>query len=78
MVESTGPMSTGTSSYSPPTLKIPSTMTFGASGGPWVVNNLQANGLNSHILSNPSTSMHSPYFDDTIKRLFDYAANGSD
>eukprot|EP01080_Neovahlkampfia_damariscottae_P010368 gene10368-2897_t len=72
MVESTGRMSTG-SSYTPPTVKIPSTMTFGASGGPWVVNNLQVNGLNSHILSNPSQYMYSPYFDNTIKRLIDYA-----
>jgi len=57
----------------PPTNRLRSTKTFGASGGPWFINNgANVNGVNSYIKSNPSTHLYSPRFDayigDLLKR----------
>jgi hypothetical protein len=73
MVQATGVMSLGSTAFSPNNVKLPSTMTFGASGGPWVVNGNQVNGLNSYITSTSPTEMYSPYFDTKIQTLINTA-----
>jgi len=56
--------------FNPPTVRKRSTKTFGASGGPWYINNgANVNGVNSYIKSNPSTHLYSPRFDQYIAEL---------
>jgi hypothetical protein len=73
MVQATGTISLGSTAFSPNTQKLPSTMTFGASGGPWIVNSNQVNGLNSYITSTNPSFMYSPYFDAKIQNLITVA-----
>jgi hypothetical protein len=57
-------------------------MTFGSSGGPWAVQEVdtdkdEVNGLVSY--GNPSAdpnNFYGPYFDDQIKTLYEEASNG--
>jgi len=76
MIQSTGQQSMGSSTYRPPTVKFPSKMTYGSSGGPWIVQakkgekKNRVNGNVSH--GNPRLDpnhFYSPYFDDEIKAL---------
>jgi V8-like Glu-specific endopeptidase len=62
------------------TVKIPCTMTRGASGGGWLLNYDgrygSLNGVNSRVDSAAApTYMASPYFDDTALNLFNFTAN---
>jgi len=55
--------------FSPPTKKLSSTMTFGASGGPWFVNGgSQTNGVNSYIRQG-SPFLYAPEMDGQISNM---------
>jgi len=55
--------------FSPPTKRISSTMTFGASGGPWFVNGgSNTNGVNSYIRQG-SPYLYAPQMDSLIETL---------
>jgi len=82
MTKSAGVQSNGHTNYSPMTVKFPSTMTFGSSGGPWAVDvndssNNEVNGLVSY--GNPNAdpnNFYGPYFDNLIRELYDLASRG--
>jgi len=71
MIHSVGNQADGHTNMSPPTLKVPSRMTFGASGGPWFVNNgANTNGCNSYIVTGGvSQFLYGPRFDNLIQQL---------
>jgi hypothetical protein len=49
-------------------------MSHGSSGGAWIGGS-NATGLNSHIYSDPPTSMYGPPFDDYTIKLYSYVKN---
>jgi len=56
-------------SFSPPTKRLSSTMTFGASGGPWFVNGgSNTNGVNSYIKQG-SPFLYAPEMDGQIQNM---------
>jgi len=76
MIHSVGAQAPGHNDMSPPTLKVPSRMTFGASGGPWCANNgANTNGVNSYITTQTnSVWLYGPRFDTYIQQLVSQAA----
>jgi len=71
MIHSVGGQAPGENNVSPPTKKVPSRMTFGASGGPWFVNNgANTNGVNSYITTTTnSVWLYGPTFDNYVQQL---------
>jgi V8-like Glu-specific endopeptidase len=75
MIQSSGVQSMGSSAYRPPTVKFPSKMTYGSSGGPWIVvtKSGKKNGVNGNVShGNPNldpNNFYSPYFDNEIQAL---------
>jgi len=70
MIQSNSAMENGHNNMSPPTNRVRSTKTFGASGGPWFINQgANVNGVNSYITGQPSSYLYGPRFDAAIQNL---------
>jgi len=71
MIMSTGRQSMGHTNRNPPTVKFPSRMTYGSSGGPWIVQ--AQNVANSNVsYGNPQqdpNNFYGPYYDGEIQAL---------
>jgi hypothetical protein len=68
MIHSKGNQENG-DNFSPPTKRMGSTMTFGASGGPWFVNGgTNTNGVNSYIRQG-SPFLYAPQMDGQIESM---------
>eukprot|EP01080_Neovahlkampfia_damariscottae_P009723 gene9723-1927_t len=74
MVQSVGKQSVGHTPFNPSTVRLPSDMRAGSSGGPWTVNGNGINGVNSYISSKEPGFSFSPYFDGTIRSLVNMAS----
>jgi len=77
MIQSTGRQSMGHTNRNPATVKFPSKMTYGSSGGPWIIQGTEKkNGsrrVNGNVsYGNPNTdpnNFYGPYFDKDVKAL---------
>lgn len=69
MVQSIGKQSMGHTEYDPPTVRFPSTMTFGSSGGGFTLNQNMINSLVSYGSSRDPEHLYGPYFDDQVENL---------
>jgi len=71
MIQSSGRQSMGHTNRNPPTVKFPSRMTYGSSGGPWIV--VGRNEANSNVsYGNPQqdpNNFYGPYYDGEIQAL---------
>lgn len=69
MVQSIGKQSLGHSDFKPPTVRFPSMMTFGSSGGCWSLNNSFINSIVSYGSSRDPNHFYGPYFDQDVEKL---------
>lgn len=73
MIISVGKIEPGSSQYRPATMSSQSRMTFGASGGPWIVNGRNLYGINSYISGLKPNYIFSSFFDEDIEKLYEQA-----
>jgi len=74
MIMSTGQQSTGHTNRTPVTVKFPSRMTYGSSGGPWIIISTdQIRKVNGNVsYGNPTAdpnNFYGPYYDTEVKNL---------
>jgi V8-like Glu-specific endopeptidase len=72
-IRSIGKIEMGDRSYNPPTMAVNSAMTFGASGGPWIINGRNLYGTNSYINYSRPDTIFASYFDARIELLYQNA-----
>jgi hypothetical protein len=74
MIISSGVQSMGHTTRNPPTVKFPSRMTYGSSGGPWIIKSADAKRkVNGNVsYGNPTAdpnNFYGPYFDTEVANL---------
>jgi len=74
MIISTGSQSMGHTNRNPPTVKFPSRMTYGSSGGPWIIQSSDAKRkVNGNVsYGNPNqdpNNFYGPYYDTEVLNL---------
>jgi V8-like Glu-specific endopeptidase len=74
MIISSGIQSMGHTTRNPPTVKFPSRMTYGSSGGPWIIKSADAKRkVNGNVsYGNPTAdpnNFYGPYFDTEVANL---------